>query len=92
MNTLDTIAAAINNTREMYGNANAMFAAVKVLYNGDVDADWMIEKLYDGFATRYQRKIEDCFPWIKGESDYYGAFTIGEALEEMYYDWEEENA
>ena len=92
MNTFDTIRAAINNTREMYDDAHIMFVAVRAIYGEHDGGDWMIEKLYDGFSTMYKKEIENCFPWLKNEPDYYGAFTIKEALEEMYYDWEEENA
>lgn len=92
MNTFDAIRAAINNTREMYDDVHIMFVAVRAIYGEHDGGDWMIEKLYDGFSTMYKKEIENCFPWLKNEPDYYGAFTIKEALEEMYYDWEEENA
>ena len=93
MNTFDTIRAAINNSREMSGDAQSVFAAIAGMYAADgTGIGWIEEKLYDGFATIYKKEIEDCFPWLKNEPDYYGAFTIAETLREMYYDWESENA
>lgn len=91
MNTFDTIRFAVNNTREMHDDVNVMFVAIKAICREQDGGKWMIERLYDGFATRYKEGIENCFPWIKNEPGYYGCATIEIVLEEMYYDWEEEN-
>ena len=89
-NVNGVITAAISNDEEMYNNSCTMFAAVYEFEHGDATYDFesmMIDTMYSRFASKYRAKIEDMFPEMVDMPDYYGAYSIVDALEEAYCDY-----
>lgn len=92
-NVNETIVCAIDNNKEMYDNSLAMFAALYALEESNATGDFegiLHESMYNTFASEYRNKIEDAFPWLKDESDYFGVFTIMDALEDAYCNYLDE--
>lgn len=64
-----------------------MFAAVYEFEHGDATLDFesmMIDAMYSRFVSKYRAKIEDMFPEMVDMPDYYGAYSIFDALEDAY--------
>lgn len=89
-NVNDIITSAINNDEEMYNNSCTMFAAIYELEHGDATCNFesmMIDAMYSRFGSEYRAKIEDMFPKMVDMPDYYGAYSIVDALEDAYCDY-----